>query len=66
VVKGVIGNDEAIIFFFFSFRFAGQVLYYLSHSTSPVFVLGIFEIGSRPLNYLPGLALKILLVSASE
>jgi hypothetical protein len=34
----------------------GQVLDHLSHSTSPVFVLGIFEIGF--VNYFSGLALN--------
>jgi hypothetical protein len=29
--------------------FARQALYYLSHSSSPVFVLGFFEIGSHKL-----------------
>jgi hypothetical protein len=29
---------------------ARQLLYYLSHSTSPVFVLGILEIGSHQLS----------------
>jgi hypothetical protein len=36
---------------------ARQALYYLNHSTSPLFVLGIFEIGSLKLFARAGLEL---------
>jgi hypothetical protein len=37
---------------------ANQALYHLSHSTSPVITLGIFEIGSLELFVHPGLKLR--------
>jgi hypothetical protein len=47
--------------FFFSstqgFMRAKQVLYHFNHSTSPIFVLGIFEIGSLKLFAQAGLEL---------
>jgi hypothetical protein len=42
------------LFFFFAVLGLEIRAYILSHSTSPFFVMGFFEIGSW--NYLPGLA----------
>jgi hypothetical protein len=38
--------------------FARQSLYYLSHSTSPFFALGVFEVGSCKLFALAGFKLQ--------
>jgi hypothetical protein len=54
-----------LICFLAVLEFARQVLYHLSNSSSPVFVLGVSEIGSHKLFACGWLLISILLISAS-